>query len=330
MVLGAVTGGSRREGEWVTRDMGRVFLREWRQLIELVPEAERGGDVAAAYARLLAEPDPRVPEAAARAWCAWEGTHVSLAPDWAPDPRYADPDFGWSSRGWSRTTGATAASSPISRFCQDATAGLDPRGLDPRSTRLVRPARHRVVVAHCLAWKPGRHPRGGGPRRRRLPWPTHRRPRHLPRTAPQTVAVAPPFVRFGGSALRSAVIERRCTSLSISVTARIPVWCKGRVTSRAAGWFGLGRGLAKVPLPHLNDDDAGAKCTCRSASVSLAAQSRRQLPPGQGGAGQVWRAMAAEGFDRITRTGGLTKLHVPWSAQHHRREDERVPTFPPA
>jgi len=93
MVLGAVTAGGRREGEWITRDMGRVFPREWQQLMELVPEAERGGDVAAAYARLLADPDPQVQEAAARAWCAWEDTHVSLAPDWAPDPRYADPDF---------------------------------------------------------------------------------------------------------------------------------------------------------------------------------------------------------------------------------------------
>ncbi|MFN2494360.1 MAG: alpha/beta fold hydrolase, partial [Pseudonocardiaceae bacterium] len=29
MVLGAVTAGTRRETDWITRDMGRVFPREW-------------------------------------------------------------------------------------------------------------------------------------------------------------------------------------------------------------------------------------------------------------------------------------------------------------
>jgi len=93
MVLGAVTAGSRREVEWVTRDMGGVFPREWDEFVALVPGAERGGDLAAAYARLLADPNEDTRQAAARAWCAWEDTHVSLAPGWTPDPRYADPAF---------------------------------------------------------------------------------------------------------------------------------------------------------------------------------------------------------------------------------------------
>lgn len=93
MVLGAVTSGSRREVEWITRDMGRVFPREWAEFVTLVPADEQGGDLAAAYARLLADPNGDLREAAARAWCAWEDTHVSLAPGWAPDPRYADPAF---------------------------------------------------------------------------------------------------------------------------------------------------------------------------------------------------------------------------------------------
>jgi proline iminopeptidase len=93
MVLGAVTSGSRRETEWITRDMGRVFPREWEAFAATVPMAERGGDLAAAYARLLADADPTVREGAARAWCAWEDTHVSLMPGWEPSPRYADPSF---------------------------------------------------------------------------------------------------------------------------------------------------------------------------------------------------------------------------------------------
>lgn len=93
MVLGAVTAGTRREGEWITRDMGRIFPLEWERFTELVPAAERGGELAAAYARLLADPDPQVRDTAAKAWCEWEDTHVSLAPDWTPNPRYADPAF---------------------------------------------------------------------------------------------------------------------------------------------------------------------------------------------------------------------------------------------
>lgn len=93
MVLGAVTAGSRREVEWLTRDMGRFFPQAWEQFVSLVPEQERGGDLAAAYARLLDHPDLQVREQAARAWCTWEDTHVSLAPDWQPDPHYDDATF---------------------------------------------------------------------------------------------------------------------------------------------------------------------------------------------------------------------------------------------
>lgn len=93
MVLGAVTQGTWREIDWITRQMGRIFPREWAQFVALVPESERNGNLAAAYARLLANPDPEIREQAARAWCQWEDTHVSLMPDWQPDPRYDDPEF---------------------------------------------------------------------------------------------------------------------------------------------------------------------------------------------------------------------------------------------
>ena len=72
---------------------GPNFPQEWQRFTEPVPPAEREGELAAAYARLLADPDPQVRDTAARAWCEWEDTHVSLAPDWAPSPRYADPAF---------------------------------------------------------------------------------------------------------------------------------------------------------------------------------------------------------------------------------------------
>ncbi|MCB0183585.1 MAG: alpha/beta fold hydrolase, partial [Caldilineaceae bacterium] len=93
LVLGAVTQGTWREIDWITRQMGRIFPREWEQFVALVPAAERDGNLAAAYARLLASPDPKIREQAARAWCQWEDTHVSLMPGWQPDARYDDPEF---------------------------------------------------------------------------------------------------------------------------------------------------------------------------------------------------------------------------------------------
>lgn len=93
MVLAAVTTGTRREIDWITRDMGRVFPREWDRLVSHAPAPERDGDLAAAYARMLADADPEARALAAREWCAWEDTHVSLMPGWAPDPRYDDAEF---------------------------------------------------------------------------------------------------------------------------------------------------------------------------------------------------------------------------------------------
>ena len=93
LVLAAVTSGDRRETDWITRDMGRVFPREWERFRDGVPAAERDGDLSAAYSRLLHDPDPEVRAKAAHEWCVWEDTHMSLAPDAAPFLSVADPDF---------------------------------------------------------------------------------------------------------------------------------------------------------------------------------------------------------------------------------------------
>lgn len=93
LVLTAVTAGRRLETDWITRDMRRVFPREWDAFAAAVPPSERDGDLSAAYARLLASPDPAVTERAARQWCVWEDTHVSLAPGWEPRLQYEEPAF---------------------------------------------------------------------------------------------------------------------------------------------------------------------------------------------------------------------------------------------
>ncbi|WBB76493.1 prolyl aminopeptidase [Micromonospora sp. WMMD1128] len=93
LVLFSVVATTAREVEWVTRDMGRVFPEQWARFRDGVPVADRDGDLAAAYARLVNDPDPVVRDRAARDWCAWEDVHVSLAGGDAPSLRYADPVF---------------------------------------------------------------------------------------------------------------------------------------------------------------------------------------------------------------------------------------------
>ena len=53
------------------RDMGRVLPWEWEQFIGAVPAVQWTGDLSAAYARLLTDPDPEVCTQAVRQWCAW-------------------------------------------------------------------------------------------------------------------------------------------------------------------------------------------------------------------------------------------------------------------
>jgi proline iminopeptidase len=93
LVLAAVTTTSRREVEWVTRDVGRIFPRQWDRFAAAVPDDLRHLPLVDAYATLLFDADPAVREHAAREWCAWEDTHVSLVPGYRPNPRYEDPQF---------------------------------------------------------------------------------------------------------------------------------------------------------------------------------------------------------------------------------------------
>lgn len=93
LVLALVTTTSRREVRWLTEDVGRIFPQEWDRFAGFVPERLRHLPLVDAYADLLFDPDSKVVEAAAREWCLWEDTHISLAPDHAPNPRYEDPQF---------------------------------------------------------------------------------------------------------------------------------------------------------------------------------------------------------------------------------------------
>ncbi|WP_199434618.1 prolyl aminopeptidase [Qaidamihabitans albus] len=81
IVLVSVTTTRRSEIDWLYRGVGRFFPAEWDRFRAGVPEADRDGDLVAAYARLLEDPDPRVREQAVLDWCAWEDAVVSLESD---------------------------------------------------------------------------------------------------------------------------------------------------------------------------------------------------------------------------------------------------------
>jgi proline iminopeptidase len=93
LILALVTMTTRREVEWITRDMGRIFPREWDRFADAVPQELRHLPLVDAYATLLFDADPAVRDSAAREWCAWEDTHVSLAPNHTRNPRYDAPEF---------------------------------------------------------------------------------------------------------------------------------------------------------------------------------------------------------------------------------------------
>jgi proline iminopeptidase len=91
--LFSIALGGRREIDWITRGVSPHFPEAWAKFRDGVPPADRDGDLADAYARRLASPDPAVREQAAADWCAWEDAHVAVSPDHRHDPRYDDPRF---------------------------------------------------------------------------------------------------------------------------------------------------------------------------------------------------------------------------------------------
>ena len=89
IVLTAIATGRRAETDLLTRGLGVVFPEAWARFRDAVPAAERDGDLAAAYARRLNDPDPAEREQAALDWCDWED---AMMPG-PPSLRYEDPAF---------------------------------------------------------------------------------------------------------------------------------------------------------------------------------------------------------------------------------------------
>jgi len=84
MVIPAVTMTRRSEVDWLYRGAGRFRPEAWDRFREGVPEDERDGDLLAAYARLMENPDRAVRERAAADWLAWEDAVISDEPNGVP------------------------------------------------------------------------------------------------------------------------------------------------------------------------------------------------------------------------------------------------------
>ena len=93
MILASVVTTTHADVDWVTRAMGRVFPEQWERFCEGVAPSDRDGNLAAAYSRLLQNPDPAVHEPAAKAWCEWEDIHIATHAGHQPSARYEDPRF---------------------------------------------------------------------------------------------------------------------------------------------------------------------------------------------------------------------------------------------
>jgi proline iminopeptidase len=93
LILFSVTTTSSREVEWVTRGIGRLLPGPWARFRDFLPPSEREGNLAAAYARLLADPDSSIRERAAYEWCRWDDAQTRAGTDRPPDPRFEDARF---------------------------------------------------------------------------------------------------------------------------------------------------------------------------------------------------------------------------------------------
>lgn len=90
IVLCGVTMTRRTDVDWLYGGVGRFLPEEWERFRAGLPGTpgfdSRGRDLVAAYAQLMADPDPEVRTKAAYDWCAWEDAVISLEPHSPPAP----------------------------------------------------------------------------------------------------------------------------------------------------------------------------------------------------------------------------------------------------
>ncbi|MFF4652094.1 prolyl aminopeptidase [Streptomyces sp. NPDC001380] len=76
-VLVGVTTTRPEETDWLYRGVGRLLPGPWEAFRDALPEADRDGNLVAAYDRLLNSPDAAVRAKAVRDWAAWEDAVIA-------------------------------------------------------------------------------------------------------------------------------------------------------------------------------------------------------------------------------------------------------------
>ena len=85
IVIPSVTTNRRSETDWLYRGVARFFPAEWERFRAGAGDVGHDGELVAAYARLMENPDPLVRAKAAVDWATWEDAVVSLEPSGKPD-----------------------------------------------------------------------------------------------------------------------------------------------------------------------------------------------------------------------------------------------------
>lgn len=89
IVIAGVTMTRGSEIDWLYRGVGRFLPEQWQRFRSGVPEDRRDGDLLAAYARLMSDPDPGVRARAAHEWVTWEDAVIAHEVNGKPDA-YSD------------------------------------------------------------------------------------------------------------------------------------------------------------------------------------------------------------------------------------------------
>jgi proline iminopeptidase len=92
IMLSAISTTRRCEIDWLYRGVARFFPEEWERFRAGAAAADGTGDLLAAYARLMEDPDPLVRNRAASRWRTWEDAVLSLEPNARPAVSYDPPD----------------------------------------------------------------------------------------------------------------------------------------------------------------------------------------------------------------------------------------------
>ncbi|MFE0875958.1 prolyl aminopeptidase [Streptomyces smyrnaeus] len=77
IVIAGVTMTRPEETDWLYHGVGRLLPGPWEAFRGALPKADRGGNLVAAYDRLMNSTDEAVRGKAARDWCAWEDAVIA-------------------------------------------------------------------------------------------------------------------------------------------------------------------------------------------------------------------------------------------------------------